>query len=195
MPSNPCHPSVPIKSLAILTVPSIHMHLQVVYTGCGDDDFFLVGAAALYGQRTLGWRAATLSSSTELIYIFFAVGSMCLLPASGLLSPPFAHARRAHPATGRPAVSPFLFRCCTPPWRPPCGRGRRSRASPGRRPSGGASSGSEAEISAPAARRERSWRPPDGAAGAIVCGVSYRVGELLFLGDGAGGWCQVRGQK
>ena len=92
---------MPIKSLAILTVPSIHMHLQVVYTGCGDDDFFLVGAAALYGQRTLGWRAATLSSSTELIYIFFAVGSMCLLPASGLLSPPFAHARRAHPATGR----------------------------------------------------------------------------------------------
>ena len=107
MPSNPCHPSVPIKSLAILTVPSIHMHLQVVYTGCGDDDFFLVGAAALYGQRTLGWRAATLSSSTELIYIFFAVGSMCLLPASGLLSPPFAHARCAHPATGRPAVSPL----------------------------------------------------------------------------------------
>ena len=28
---------MPIKSLAILTVPSIHMHLQVVYTGCGDE--------------------------------------------------------------------------------------------------------------------------------------------------------------
>ena len=30
---------------------------------------------------------------------------MSLLPASGLLSPPFAHARRAHPATGRPALA------------------------------------------------------------------------------------------
>ena len=107
MRSNTCHPSVPIKSLAILTVPSIHMHLQVVYTGCGDDDFFLVGAAALYGQRALGRCAATLPSSTELIYIFFAFSSMCLLPASGLLSPPFAPARRAHPATGRPVLSPL----------------------------------------------------------------------------------------
>jgi hypothetical protein len=83
------------------------MHRQVVNTGCGDDDFFLVGAAALYGQRKLGWRAATLASSTELIYIFFAVDSMCLLPASGLLSPAFAPARRAHPATGRPVLSPL----------------------------------------------------------------------------------------
>ena len=83
------------------------MHRQVVNTGCGDDDFFLVGAAALYGQRKLGWRAATLPSSTELMYIFFAVDSMCLLPASGLLSPAFAPARRAHPATGRPVLSPL----------------------------------------------------------------------------------------
>ena len=83
------------------------MHRQVVNTGCGDNDFFLVGAAALYGQRKLGWRAATLPSSTELMYIFFAVDSMCLLPASGLLSPAFAPARRAHPATGRPVLSPL----------------------------------------------------------------------------------------
>jgi hypothetical protein len=83
------------------------MHRQVVNTGCGDNDFFLVGAAALYGQRKLGWRAATLPSPTELIYIFFAVGSMCLLPASGLVSPAFAPARRAHPATGRPVLSPL----------------------------------------------------------------------------------------
>ena len=81
------------------------MHWQVVNTGCGDDDFFLLGAAALYGQRKLGRRAATLPSSTELMYIFFAVDSMCLLHASGLLSPPFAPARRAHPATGRPVLS------------------------------------------------------------------------------------------
>ena len=176
MPSNPCHPSVPIKSLAILTVPSIHMHWQVVYTGCATSGSFLVGAAAHPGQKKLGRRAATLPSSTELMYIFFAVGSMCLLPASGLLIAPFAPARRAHPATGRPALVSSLFRCCTPPWRPPCGRGRRSRASPGRGPSCGASSGSEAKISAPAAGAERSWRPPDGAVGAIVCGNSYRVG-------------------
>ena len=38
------------------------MHWQVVNTGCGDDDFFLLGAAALYGQRKLGRRAATLPS-------------------------------------------------------------------------------------------------------------------------------------
>ena len=107
MPSNPCHPSVPIKSLAQSPVPSIDMHWQVVNTGCGDDDFFLVGAAAHYGQRKLGRRAATLLSSTELIHIFFAVGCMRSLPASGLLSPPFAPARRAHPATGRPALPPL----------------------------------------------------------------------------------------
>ena len=35
------------------------MHLQVVNTGCGDNDFFLVGAAALDGQRKLGLRAAS----------------------------------------------------------------------------------------------------------------------------------------
>ena len=107
IPSNLSHPCLPTQSLAQSPVPSVHMHRQVVNTGCGDNDFFLVGAAALYGQRKLGWRAATLPSSTELIYIFFAVGSMCLLPASGLLSPAFAPARRAHLATGRPALSPL----------------------------------------------------------------------------------------
>ena len=63
-------------------VPSTLMHSQDVYTGCRDNDFFLMGAAAHDGQRTLGRRAATLSSSTELIYIFFAVCCMRLLPAS-----------------------------------------------------------------------------------------------------------------
>ena len=105
--ANLFHPCLPTQSLAILPVPSIHMRWQVVNTGCGDDDFFLVGAEALHGQRTLGWHAATLPSSTELMYIFFAVDSMCLLPASGLLSPAFAPARRAHPATGRPVLSPL----------------------------------------------------------------------------------------
>ena len=107
MPSNLSHPCLPTQSLAILTVPSFHMHWQVVNTGCGDNDFFLVGAAALDGQRKLGLRAATLSSSTKLIYIFFAVGCMRLLPSTALLSPPFAPARRAHPATGRPVLSPL----------------------------------------------------------------------------------------
>ena len=107
IPSNLSHPCLPTQSLAQSPVPSVHMHRQVVNTGCGDNDFFLVGAAALYGQRKLGWRAATLPSSTELMYIFFAVDSMCLLPASGLLSPAFAPARRAHPATGRPVLSPL----------------------------------------------------------------------------------------
>ena len=107
MPSNLSHPCLPTQSLAQSPVPSIHMHWQVVNTGCGDDDFFLFGAEALHGQRKLGWRAATLPSSTELIYIFVAVGSMCLLPASGILSPAFAPARRAHPATGRPVLSPL----------------------------------------------------------------------------------------
>ena len=69
------------------------MHWQVVNTSCGGDDSLLVGAGAPFIQESLGRRAATLSSSTELIYIFFAVGSMRLLPASGLLSLPFAPAR------------------------------------------------------------------------------------------------------
>ena len=66
----------------------------------------LVAAGAPFIQETLGRRAAKLSSLTELIYIFFAIGSMRLLPASGLRSPPFAPARRAHPPTGRPGLSP-----------------------------------------------------------------------------------------
>ena len=107
IPSNLSHPCLPTQSLAQSSVPSIHMHWQVVNTGCGDDDFFLVGAEAHYGHRKLGRHAATLASSTELMYIFFAVDSMCLLPASGLLSPAFAPARRAHPATGRPVLSPL----------------------------------------------------------------------------------------
>ena len=77
MPSNPCHPSVPIKSLAQSPVPSIHMHWQVVYTGCGDDVFFLMGAAAHDGQRMLGRRAATLSSSTEKDHRWKALPSRC----------------------------------------------------------------------------------------------------------------------
>ena len=71
-------------------------------------------------------------------------------------------------------------------WRPPCGRGRRSRASPGRGPSSGANSASRPKISAPAAGRERSWRPPDGAVGAIVCGFLTEFGGT-FQGYGAGG--------
>ena len=66
-----------------------------------------VAAGAPFIQESLGLRAAKLSSSTKLIYIFFAVGSTCLLPASGFLSPPFAPARRAHAPTGRPALSPL----------------------------------------------------------------------------------------
>ena len=110
------------------------------------------------------------------LYIFFAVDSMCLLPASGLLSPAFAPARRAHPATGRPVLSPLS---------PGAARHRGGRraveagalehlGSPGRGPSSGANSASRPKISAPAAGRERSWRPPDGAVGAIVW-LSYRV--------------------
>ena len=185
MLSNLSHPCLPTQSLAQSSVPSIHMHWQVVNTGCGDDDFFLLGAAALYGQRKLGRRAATLPSSTELMYIFFAVDSMCLLHASGLLSPPFAPARRAHPATGRPVLSPLSpgAAACTPPWRPLCARGRRSRASPGQGPSSGPSSTSRPKISAPAAgraraiveaagwrcRRHREW-------------LSYRVGGTFHRG-------------
>ena len=188
IPSNLSHPCLPTQSLAQSPVPSVHMHRQVVNTGCGDDDFFLVGAAALYGQRKLGWRAATLPSSTELIYIFVAVGSMRLLPASGLLSPAFAPARRAHPATDRPVLSPLSpgAAACTPPWRPLCGRGRLSRAYPGRGPSSGAKSASRPKISAPAAGRERSWRPPDGTAGAIECGFPTELG-VLFIGARCGG--------
>ena len=69
MLSNLSHPCLPTESLAILLILSTHMHSQVVNTGCGDDDFFLVGAAAHDGQRKLGRRAATLPSSTKLIYI------------------------------------------------------------------------------------------------------------------------------
>ena len=68
---------------------------------------FYVAAGAPFIQESLGRRATTLSSSTKLIYIFVAVRSMRLLSASGLLSPPFAPARRAHPTTRRPALSPL----------------------------------------------------------------------------------------
>ena len=107
-------------------------------------------------------------------------------------------ARQRPPQPGfcsRPPCSPghrsscslsSLSRCCTPPWRPPCGRGRRSRASPGRGPSSGANSASRPKISAPAAGRERSWRPPDGAVGTIVCGFLTEFGGT-FQGYGAGG--------
>ena len=61
-----------------------------------------------------------------------------------------------------------LSRCCTPPWRPLRAQGRRPRASPGRGTSSGAGSASRPKISAPAAGRERSWRPPGDAAGAIL---------------------------
>jgi hypothetical protein len=68
------HPSLPTNVvsasfLLFLSVPSSHLHLQVVYTGCVSDGFFLVGAEASSGSRTLGRRAATLPSSTKLIYI------------------------------------------------------------------------------------------------------------------------------
>ena len=63
----------------------------------------LVAAGVPFIEETLGRRAATLSSVTELIYIFFAVGSTCLLLASALLSPPFAPARRV---LTRPPVVP-----------------------------------------------------------------------------------------
>ena len=107
-------------------------------------------------------------------------------------------ARQRHPQPGfcsRPPCSPghrsscslsSLSRCCMPPWRPPCGRGRRSRASPGRGPSSGANSASRPKISAPAAGRERSWRPPDGTAGAIECGFPTELG-VLFIGGRCGG--------
>ena len=45
---------------------------------------------------------------------------------------------------------------------------------------------SRPKISAPAAGRERSWRPPDGAVGAIVCGFLTELGGT-FQGYGAGG--------
>ena len=67
----------------------------------------LVAAGAPFIQESLGRHAATLSSSTKLIYIFFAVGIRRLLPANDLLSPPFAPARRAHAPTGWPGLSPL----------------------------------------------------------------------------------------
>ena len=162
------------------------MHWQVVNTGCGDDDFFLLGAAALYGQRKLGRRAATLPSSTELMYIFFAVDSMCLLHASGLLSPPFAPARRAHPATGRPVLSPLSPGAARH-------RGGRRAVEAGvleHIPAEGLRAVQTAlpdrKFLAPAAGRERSWRPPDGTAGAIECGFPTELGVLFIRGQRGG---------
>ena len=66
-----------------------------------------VPAGGPFIQESLGLRAAKLSSSTKLIYTFFAVASSGLLPANELLSLPFAPARRAHAPTGRPGVSPL----------------------------------------------------------------------------------------
>ena len=182
--SNPCHLSLPTQSLAQSPVPSVHMHWQVVNTGCGDDDFLLVGAEALYGQRKLGRRVATMSSLTEVIYIFFAVRCMRLLPSTALLSPPFAPARRAHPATGRPALSPLS-------------PGAARRRGGHRALKAGAFEHLTAEHlrAMPAARlgqknrrlrrAERDCgRPLHGAAGAIVCGFLTELG-VLFIGGGA----------
>jgi len=83
------------------------MHLQVVYTALATTVGFLVAAGAHFGPRTLGRRAATVSSSTKLFYLFFAVRTTYLLPAGGFLSSPFASARRAYPATGRCPLSPL----------------------------------------------------------------------------------------
>ena len=104
--------------------------------------------------------------------------------------------RPAQPALcSRPSCSPghrspcslsSLSRCCTPPWRPPRAQGRRFRASPGRTPSSDASSASGPKKSAPAAGRGRSWRPPDGTAGAIECGFPTELG-VLFIGGRCGG--------
>jgi hypothetical protein len=189
LPSNLSHPCLPTQSLAQSPVPSVHMHRQVVNTGCGDDDFFLVGAEAHPGHRKLGRRAATLSSSTKLTYIFFAVGSMRSLPASGLLSPPFASARRAHPATGRPPLSPLSAGAARR-------RGGRHALEAGAlehilaeglRPLQAGLLGEK--NSAPAAGRRRSWRPPDGAAGAMCVGFLTEFGGT-FLGVRCG--CQVK---
>ena len=123
-------------------------------------------------------------SSTELIYIFFAIGSMRLLPASGLLSPPFAPARRAHPATGRPVLSPLS-------------PGAARRRGGHRALKAGAFEHHPAEHlrAMPSARlgqknrrlrrAERDCgRPLHGAAGAIVCGFLTELG-VLFIGGGA----------
>jgi hypothetical protein len=83
------------------------MRSQIVSMAFVATVVFLVAAGAPFTQETLGLRAAKLSSSTKLIYIFFAIGSTCLLPTTALLSPPFAPARRAHPPTGRPGLSPL----------------------------------------------------------------------------------------
>ena len=180
------HPSIPLRYFAQNRVLSTFYVPFVPHTPAVTTGILHVAAGAPFIQESLGRRAATLSSVTELIYIFFAIGSMRLLPTTARLSPPFAPARRAHPATSRSRSLPSLSRCCTPPWRPPRAQGRRSRASPGRGPSCGASSGSEAKISAPAAGPERSWRPPDGAVGAIVCGIPTELGGT-FNRDRAGG--------
>ena len=76
------------------------MRSQIVSMAFVTTVVFFVAAGGPFIQETLGRRAAKLSSLTGLIYIFFSIGSMRLLPASGLRSPPFAPARHAHPPTG-----------------------------------------------------------------------------------------------
>ena len=107
IPSNPCHLSLPTESLAQSPVTSTLFRSQAASMVDVTTVILLEAAGAPFIQESLGRHAATLSSSTKLIYIFFAVGSTCLLPASALLSPPFAPTRRAHPATGRHALSPL----------------------------------------------------------------------------------------
>ena len=83
------------------------MHPQVVSMTFVTTVVSYMAAGAPFLQESLGLRAVTLSSSTKLIYVIFAIGSTRLLPANDLLSPPFAPARRAHPPTGRPCLSPL----------------------------------------------------------------------------------------
>ena len=101
------HPSIPLRYFAQNRVLSTFYVPFVPHTPAVTTGILHVAAGAPFIQESLGRRAATLLSLTKLIYIFFAVRSMRLLPASGLLSPPFAPARRAHPATRRPALSPL----------------------------------------------------------------------------------------
>ena len=161
------HPSIPLRYFALSRVLSTFYVPFVPHTPAVTTGILHVAAGAPFIQESLGRRAATLLSLTKLIYIFFAVRSMRLLPASGLLSPPFAPARRAHAGHPSSCSLSSLCRCCTPPWRPPRAEGRRSQASPGRGPSSGASSAAGPKKSAPAAGGEQSWRPLHGAAGAF----------------------------
>ena len=68
--------------------------------------------------------------------------------------------------------------------------GRRFRASSGQAPLSDASSVSGRKISAPAAGQRQSWRPPDGAAGAMCGWLSYRVWGYFLRGP-----VRLSGQK